>query len=73
MTPSTPPMTPEQLQSHLRTLNLRVGPETARYILTRLSGRRPFPVFATDARTGHPLHPNLHPADFAPSAQPSHF
>ena len=62
-------MNPTQLQQHLReTQNLRIGEETARYIATRLTAPltdpTPFPIFAQDARTGHPLQPTLNPADF---------
>jgi hypothetical protein len=58
----------EQLHVKLRTtLGMRVGDRTAEYILGKLSASktaRPFPIFASDARTGHPIRPTLNPADF---------
>ena len=49
-------------------LNLRVGPETTRYIAARLAAPAatppaPFPIIAHDARTGHPVRETLDPAN----------
>jgi hypothetical protein len=50
-------------------LNLRVGPETTRYIAARLTAPSappaPFPIIAHDARTGLPLQPMLDPASLS--------
>jgi hypothetical protein len=56
----------EQIQQHLRANHgLRVGQHTARYILSQLDrSKMAFPIFATDARTGQPLHPTFNPKHF---------
>jgi hypothetical protein len=70
------PFTAEELQTHLRVVRgLRVGDETAKYIVSQLAHRksgRSFPVFATDARTGQPLYSRISPADLDP-ARPTLF
>ena len=63
-------MTHSEIEQRLRErLNLRVGPETTRYIAARLAAPAtppaPFPIIAHDARTGQPLHPALDPADLS--------
>ena len=58
-------MNPTELQQKLRaTLSLHVGEETARYILAKAArgDRRSFPILATDARTGQPLHRTIDPS-----------
>lgn len=56
-------MDAEQLQEMLRArLGWRVGPHTARYILSRLNApaSKSIMVLANDARTGMPVHETLH-------------
>jgi hypothetical protein len=60
-------MTDSEIEQRLREkLNLRVGPETTRYIAARLAAPAtppaPFQIIAQNARTGEPLHPRLDPA-----------
>jgi hypothetical protein len=55
--------------------NLRIGNHTAKYLLAQLASpkkTRKIPLLANDARTGHPLHRHLTPADLT-SPQPSLF
>ena len=67
-------MNAEQIQQHLRANHgLRVGQYTAQFILSRLDrSKTAFPIFATDARTGQPLHPKFNPKDLQDS-QPTLF
>jgi hypothetical protein len=55
-----------ELQQRLRmNLGWRVGDQTAAYILDKLlrsTDDKPFPIFASDARTGEPLHRDLDPS-----------
>jgi len=64
----------EQIRQHLRAnQGLRVGPHTAQYILSKLDRTKAaFRIFATDARTGQPLHPKFDPANLDRS-QPTLF
>jgi hypothetical protein len=64
----------EQIQQHLRANHgLRVGQHTAQYILSKLDrAKTAFPIFATDARTGQPLHPKFDPTNLDRS-QPTLF
>lgn len=54
-----------QLQEKLRNeFGWRVGEHTAGYILGRLSGSKrgkPFPILASDARTGQAIRPVIDP------------
>lgn len=69
-------MTPAQLQEKVRTqLGWRIGENQARYILARIGtaeDQAPFPIQASDARTGHALRLMLDPTQLAgpaPQAQ----
>jgi hypothetical protein len=60
-------MSEAEIERRLREqFNLRIGPETARYIAARLAAPSappaPFPIIARDARTGHPVRETLDPA-----------
>jgi hypothetical protein len=66
-------MNPAALQEKLRTeLGWRIGLEQAIYILARLAAaeQKAFPIFASDARTGHAIRPLLEPTHFTLEAQP---
>jgi hypothetical protein len=68
------PLDIEQLQQTLRiTMGLRIGDEMAKYILAKLaaSAAAPFPILASDARTGQPARHEINPADLtvSPSSQ----
>ena len=65
-------MDPVTLQEKLRTeLGWRVGLQQAIYILARLAAaeQKAFPIFASDARTGHAIRPLLDPGHFAGRGQ----